>query len=72
VTFEDLRKVLRERAAGHDDVGARFLRLLLQFPLHMRQVTDQADALQFVLALELGNQIERLNRVVVFSVFIGG
>ena len=65
VPFQNLGQVLRERRAGHYDIGAGFLRFLLQLTLHMGKIPDQADVPQIAVALQLCDQLQWLNRIVI-------
>src|SRR5690349_20463431 len=60
IPFEDLWQVLGEGRPGHHHVTARRVRILLQFRLNMRQVTDQIDALGFRRSLQLRDQRQGL------------
>jgi hypothetical protein len=65
VALEDLGEILREGRACHHNVRASFLSLHFQFSLNVRQVADQADALQVAVGFELQDQLQGRNGIVI-------
>ena len=68
MAFEDLGQVLRKSRTRQYHVAADFVGFLLQFALHVGDVTDHADAAQFLAGFSFSMSLSGWTVVVLRSI----